>query len=159
MSTTARKISQSRTYLAQIAMPVDANPHGRVHGGTIMTLIDNAAAVVAIRHTRARVMTASVDRIDFRHPVAVGDLIILKASLNHAGRTSMEIGIRVESENLLSGETRHAASAYLTLVALDADGRPAPVPAIIGETAEDERRLAAAARRYEEKKARRRFEG
>lgn len=154
----ARKISLSKALLSQIAMPEDANPHGRIHGGTIMKLIDNSAAVVAMRHTSCKVITASVDKLDFLQPIVVGDLIILKASLNHVGRTSMEIGIKVEAENLLTGDIRHAASAYLTLVALDADGLPTPAPQIICETAEDERRLAAAARRYAEKKARNRAE-
>ncbi len=152
----ARKVSQSRVELAQVAMPGDANPAGNVHGGAIMKLIDNAAAVVAMRHTRHNIVTASIDRLDFHSPVFVGNLIILKASINRVGKASMEIGVRVEAENVMTGEIRHTASAYLTFVALDDDGCPTKAPELISETAEDQRRLAEATERYENRKLRRR---
>ena len=148
----AKKVSQSRVELAQVAMPDDANPAGNVHGGAIMKLIDNAAGVVAMRHTRRNIVTASIDRLDFHHPVFVGNLIILKASINRVGKTSMEVGVRVEAENIMTGEVRHTASAYLTFVALSPDGCPTQVPELISETDEDKRRLAEAIARYETRK-------
>jgi uncharacterized protein (TIGR00369 family) len=148
----AKKVSQSRVELAQVAMPDDANPAGTVHGGAIMKLIDNAAGVVAMRHTRRNIVTASIDRLDFHHPVFVGNLIILKASINRVGNTSMEVGVRVEAENIMTGEIRHTASAYLTFVALSPDGLPTQAPELISETDEDKRRLSEAIARYETRK-------
>jgi acyl-CoA hydrolase len=147
-----KTVSQSSVVLAQVAMPGDANPAGNVHGGTIMKLIDNAAGVVAMRHTRRNIVTASIDRLDFHYPVFVGNLIILKASINRVGKTSMEVGVRVEAEDIITGEVRHTASAYLTFVALDAEGCPTAVPRLISETEEDHRRLADAIARYEQRK-------
>jgi len=120
--------------------PQDANLAGNVHGGVIMRLIDDAAYVVATRHCRCNTVTASIDRMDFHSPVYVGDLVSFKASLNFVGTTSMEIGVRVETENLKTGEISHGVSAYLTYVALDENGKPAPVPPLILETEEDKRR-------------------
>lgn len=148
----AKKVSQSRVELAQVAMPDDANPAGNVHGGAIMKLIDNAAGVVAMRHTHRNIVTASIDRLDFHHPVFVGNLIILKASINRVGKTSMEVGVRVEAEDIMTGEVRHTASAYLTFVALDPDGCPTQAPELISETNEEKRRLDEAIARYETRK-------
>jgi uncharacterized protein (TIGR00369 family) len=120
--------------------PQDANPAGNVHGGVIMKLIDTAAGAVAIRHARSNAVTASIDRLDFFHPVFVGDFVTLRASLNFVGRTSMEVGVRVESENLMTGERRHTSTAYLTYVALDGQGQPLPLPPMILETEEEKRR-------------------
>jgi len=106
-----------------------------------MKYIDETAGVVAFRHSRSNAVTASIDRIIFHHPVFIGNLLTLKACVNMTGRTSMEIGVRVESENLLSGEILHTASAYLTFVALDASGRPTQIPQLIVETDEELRRL------------------
>ncbi|OQX10816.1 MAG: acyl-CoA thioesterase [Desulfobulbaceae bacterium A2] len=113
---------------SHVMMPFHANTAGNVHGGHIMKFIDDAAYVIATRHARSNTVTASIDRLDFHRPVHVGDLLTLKASLNHTGRSSMEIGVRVEAENLQSGAIRHIASAYLTFVALDSKGQPTPVP-------------------------------
>lgn len=143
-----KKISESTVLMAQLMTPEDANPAGNVHGGVIMKLIDNAGGTAAARHSRSNVVTASIDRLHFHHPVYIGNLITLKASLNMVGRTSMEVGVRVEAENLLSGEVRHTASAYLTYVALDSKSRPVRVPPLIIESSEQ-------ARRSEEAKARR----
>jgi acyl-CoA hydrolase len=129
--------------------PADANPAGNVHGGTIMKLIDNAAGVVAFRHSRCNSVTASVDQIDFHYPAFIGDLLTIKASLNLVGRTSMEIGARVESENLLTGQTRHIASAYLTFVSLDNNLKPVLVPGLIFETEKEKQRNQAAQARRE----------
>ena len=136
----ARRISESRVVMAQVMIPQDANPAGNVHGGVIMKLIDTTAAVVASRHARSNTVTVSIDRLDFHHPVYVGDLLFFKGSLNMVGRTSMEVGVRVEAENILTGEIRHTASAYLTFVALDKEGRPAGVPPLIIETEDEIRR-------------------
>ncbi len=148
-----KTVAQSSVVLAQIMFPADTNPAGNVHGGTIMKLIDNAAFVVAARHTGRNAVTASIDRLDFHCPVYLGNLVTLKASMNRAGRTSMEVGVRVEAENLMTGEVKHTASAYLTFVALDADGRPTPVPELAAETDEDKRRFAEAEERYNIRKA------
>ncbi|MBN1473976.1 MAG: acyl-CoA thioesterase [Syntrophaceae bacterium] len=132
-----KKVSDSRVVLAQVMNPADANCSGNIHGGVIMKLIDTAAGVVALRHARANVVTAAIDRIDFHHPVYIGDLLTLKASLNYVGNTSMEVGVRVESENPITGDRRHTASAYLTYVALDRNYRPIQLPPLIMETDED----------------------
>ena len=139
-------------------IPQDVNPAGNVHGGVIMKLIDTAGAVVASRHARCNTVTVSIDRLDFHHPVFVGDLLFFKASLNMVGRTSMEAGVRVESENVVTGEVRHTASAYLTYVALDKDGRPQPVPQLIIETDEEKRRNREAKIRRETRLAERKQE-
>jgi len=135
-----KRIRESAVVLAQVMNPQDANPAGNVHGGVIMKLIDTAAGAAAVKHSRANCVTASIDRLDFHNPVFIGDLVTLRASLNFAGRSSMEVGVRVESENLLTGKVRHTVSAYMTFVALDEQGRPTAIPPLILETPEEERR-------------------
>jgi len=135
-----KRVSESSVIMVQSMSPQDANPSGNVEGGVIMKLIDMAGGIVAQRHARMNAVTASVDRIDFLHPVYVGDVLSLKASLNLVGRTSMEVGVRVEAENPLTGEIRHTASAFLTYVALDKSGRPVETPPLILETDEEKRR-------------------
>lgn len=135
-----KTVEQSTVIMAQVMNPQDANPAGNVHGGVIMKLIDTAAGAVAKRHARSNVVTASIDRLDFHKPVYIGDLVTFKASLNHTGRTSMEIGVRVEAETFMTGEIRHAVSAYLTFVALDEEGRPQEIPQLTLSTDEDKRR-------------------
>ena len=135
-----KKVEESSVVMSQLMSHQDTNLAGNVHGGVIMKLIDTAAGVAAVRHARANVVTASIDRLDFHHPVFVGDLLTLRATLNLVGRTSMEIGVRVETENPLTGVRRHTASAYLTYVALNRDGRPMPLPPLILETEEEKRR-------------------
>lgn len=135
-----RKVSDTSLIVSYLVMPSDTNPAGNVHGGVIMKHIDNTAGIVAYRHARANVVTASIDRLDFHNPAFVGELLTLKASLNYVGRSSMEIGVRVEAENLLSGEVRHIASAYLTFVSLDEQHRPKAVPPVSLETEEACRR-------------------
>jgi uncharacterized protein (TIGR00369 family) len=153
-----KKIKDSSVTIAQVMIPQDVNPAGNVHGGVIMKLIDTAAAVVASRHSRCNTVTASIDRLDFHHPVFVGDLLFFKASLNMVGRTSMEVGVRVEAENLMTGEVRHTASAYLTFVALDKDGRPQAVPPLTVETDDEKRRNREAKTRREMRLAERKQE-
>lgn len=135
-----KSVGETRVSMAQVMNPQDANPAGNVHGGVIMKLIDTAGGTVAVRHARSNVVTAAIDRIDFHGPVFIGDLLTLKASLNFAGRTSMEIGVRVEAENCMTGMVRHTASAYLTFVALDKTGRPMEVPPLLLETDSEKRR-------------------
>ncbi len=154
-----KRCEESRMIMAVQMNPEDANPWGNVHGGVIMKYIDTAGGVVVHRHARRNSVTASIDRLDFHHPVYVGDLLILKASLNWAGRTSMEVGVRVEAENLLTGQIRHTASAYLTFVALDENKKPVEVPPLILETADENRRNCEAQQRRQIRLDQRRREG
>ena len=139
--------SASRTVMSRAMLPSDANPFGNVHGGEVMKLIDSCAGTTAQRHSRSRVVTARIDELSFLAPVYVGDLMTAKASVNDVGSKSMEIGVRVEAENTLTGATVHVASAYLVFVAIDADGRPIPVPPVVAETDDERRRMAAAKER------------
>jgi acyl-CoA hydrolase len=118
----------------------DANNAGNVHGGLIMHLCDEVAGIAAVRHSGSRVVTAAMDRMNFRHPVYVGQLVTVKATVNAAWRSSMEVGVRVESENVRSGEVLHTSTAYLTMVALDDEGNPTGVRPIAPETPEEMRR-------------------
>ncbi len=135
-----KTVQESSVVMAQQMNPQDANPAGNVHGGVIMKLIDTAAGVVASRHARSNVVTASIDRLDFLHPVLVGDFVTLRASLNFVGKTSMEVGVRVEAENLITGERHHTSTAYLTFVAIDEKRRPLALPPLILQTEEQQRR-------------------
>ncbi len=144
-----KKVSETSSTIVYQMLPEDANPAGNVHGGVIMKHVDTCAGVVAIRHARGNAVTASIDRLDFHSPVFIGDLLIVKASLNMVGRTSMEVGVRVAAENLFTGEIRHTASAYLTFVALDKNGSPVAVAPLILETDEDIRRNREAKKRSE----------
>ena len=119
---------------------VDANTAGNVHGGRIMYLCDEAAGLAAVRHCGSRVVTAGMDRMTFLEPVTVGELVTCRATVNAAWRTSVEVGVRVEAENVRAGDVRHVSTAYLTMVALGEDGRPTPVPALEPETDDEERR-------------------
>ena len=128
-------------------MPHHANNLGHVFGGVMLSMMDRTAAVAAFRHSRMNVVTASIDRVDFREPIHVGDLVVMKASVNFVGRTSMEVGVRVEAEELLTGRRRHTNSCYLTFVAVDRNGRPIEMPPVIPETADETRRFQAAQER------------
>ncbi|HCY87584.1 MAG TPA: acyl-CoA thioesterase [Desulfobacteraceae bacterium] len=138
--TDQRCAADSCVTISRIMLPEDANPAGIVHGGAIMKEIDNAAGVVAVRHTRKICVTASIDRLDFHKPAFIGNLVTVKASVNMTGKTSMEIGTRVETEDLLSGKKTHLASAYLTFVALGDDHRPTQVPPLNPATPDETRR-------------------
>ena len=142
MTVEARRVADSQTQLVQWMGVLDANSAGFIHGGSVMKLCDEAAGVVAVKHSRSRVVTAGVDRMAFITPVHVGELLTFAASVNAAWRTSMEIGVRVEAENPRTGERRHTSSAYLTMVAVGDDGRPTEVPELITETDEQRRREA-----------------
>jgi acyl-CoA hydrolase len=134
----------------------DANNAGNVHGGVIMHLCDEVAGIAAVRHSGARVVTAAMDRMTFRHPVFVGQLVTLKATVNAAWRTSMEVGVRVESENVRTGEVLHSSTAYLTMVALDDNGIPTAVPPVAPQTPDEARRAREAQLRRDTRLAERR---
>ena len=133
-------MSETAIVMSQLMLPPDANPWGNVHGGTIMKLLDSAAGVVATRHCRSRVVTARIDEMSFLEPVFIGNVVTIKASVNDTGRTSLEVGVRVEAEDLHSGRTWHVGSAYLIFVSLGEDGKPRAVPPLVPETEDELRR-------------------
>lgn len=137
---TTRCPTDTSLTMAVQMLPSDANAYGNIYGGIIMKHIDSAAGIVALRHVRGNAVTASIDRLDFHCPAHIGDLLMLKASVNLVGRTSMEISVRVEAENLLTGDIWHTASAYLIFVALNMDDRPTPAPPYSPRTPDEMRR-------------------
>lgn len=136
-----KPVRASALEIARLMMPPDANIQGNVYGGAILRLVDEVAGVTAARHARCNVVTASIDRMNFLCPVYIGNLLILKASVNFVGHTSMEIGVRIEAEELKTGKRTHTGSAYLTFVALDAKRKPTMVPAVVPQTAEEKKRF------------------
>ncbi len=151
----AKRVHDSISEYAEFALPNDANGLGNVLGGKVMHLVDLAAAMAALRHARRPVVTASVDSLQFLHPVRIGQLIILRSSVNRVFRTSMEIGVYVQAENMMTGERLHTCSAYLTFVALDEKGRSTAIPPVIPETEDEQRRYRQAGERREYRLARR----
>src|SRR6185503_8237912 len=153
----SKTVRESQHETSELMMPEHANNMGHVFGGVILSMMDKCAAIAAFRHSRAAVVTASIDRVDFREPIHLGDLVVMKASVNFAGRSSMEVGVRVEAEELLTGRRRHTNSCYLTFVAVDRNGRPIEVPELRPETDDELRRNGAAQerrrRRLEERQA------
>jgi acyl-CoA hydrolase len=141
---TPKPVAASKTVFAKSMLPSDANPSGNVHGGEIMKLIDECAGAAAGRHARRRVVTARVDELSFVAPVYVGNLVTARASVNDVGTKSMEVGVRVDAEDILTGKVVHVSSAYLVYVAIDADGRTVPIPPVVAESDEEKRRMAAA---------------
>jgi len=144
-----KHLGESRVTLAQLMQPEHANTLGNVHGGWIMKLVDEAGALACMRHAQKRVVTVAIDSMSFRRPIRIGDLVTLTAEVTLAGRTSMEVEVQVQAENPLSGEPTQTNKAYLVYVALGEDGRPARVPPLVAENAEQESRLEAARRRQE----------
>jgi acyl-CoA hydrolase len=144
---TPKAVRESISEYSELALPNDANGLGNVLGGKVMHLVDLAAALAALRHARRPVVTASVDYMNFLHPVKIGQLILLRSSVNRVFRSSMEIGVKVWVEDLQTGAVRHTSSAYLTFVALDATGQTIPIPPVIPETEDEKRRYEEAARR------------
>jgi acyl-CoA hydrolase len=153
MSEQSKRIRDSRVSLSRVMLPTDANPRGNVQGGVIMKLVDEAGAIAAVRHSRCSVVTVAVDSMTFLSPIYVGNLVTLAASLSYVGRTSMEVEVQVEAENPLTGETTHTNSAYVVYVALDENGRPCEVPALIPETDEERERIARGKKRQAERLA------
>jgi acyl-CoA hydrolase len=135
-----RKVAHSETTLVQLMEITHANVSGIVHGGEVMKLVDTAAGIAAMKHAGGTCVTASVDEMSFLHPVHVGDLVTVRASVNDVGTTSLEVGVRVEVEDVVGGERRHTSSAYLVFVALDERGKPRPVPPLVAETEVELRR-------------------
>jgi uncharacterized protein (TIGR00369 family) len=137
---TPKRAADTHVTLTQLMEVTDANVAGSVHGGVVMRLVDTAGALAAIRHARGLCVTVAIDEMTFLEAVHIGDLLTLQASVNDAGRTSMEVGVRVDALDPLTGRSRHANSAYLVFVAVDADGKPRPVPPLLAETDQEKRR-------------------
>ena len=135
-----RTIAYSRSTTRRLMEVLDANGNGNVHGGSIMRMVDEAAAIVAIRHARRNVVTARVDRFDFLAPAYIGNVVSVNCEMNYVGRTSMEVGVEVLAEDLITGEVRHIASSQVIYVALDEQGRPSAVPPLVPGD-EEERKI------------------
>ena len=148
-----RTVKESQSDMAEVVLPNDANPLGNLLGGRLMHLIDMAAAMAAHRHSRSYTVTASMDHLDFLAPVHVGDLLLLRSSVNRAFHTSMEIGVKCWVESYINGTSRHVSSAYLTFVAVDREGNHVEVPPVLPQTENEKRRYADAGRRRELRKA------
>jgi acyl-CoA hydrolase len=129
--------SESRVTMTELVIPEDTNPTGNIFGGRVMALIDKAAAIVGLRHARTQVATASVDSLTFHSPIRLGSIVVIEARLNAVFRSSMEVGVRVESEEVSTGKRRHTTTAFVTVVSIDAEGRPCPAPPLRLETDED----------------------
>ena len=149
LATMPRPVRDSQSEMAEIVLPNDANPLGALLGGRLMHWIDLAGALAAHRHSRHYVVTAAIDHLDFLFPVRVGDLVILRSSVNRVFRTSMEVGVKAWVENYLEDTSHHVSSAYLTFVAVDEQGKHLVVPAVIPESDEQKRRYEDAGRRRE----------
>ena len=153
----SKPISASRVTLSQLMHPEHANLLGNVHGGWIMKLVDEAAALACMRHAQKKVVTVAIDSMTFRRPIRLGDLIILNAEVSYTGRTSMEAEVHVVAENPITGERTHTNTAYLVYVALDDHGRPTQVAPLKADTEEEKQRMEQATerqkRRLEERKS------
>src|SRR5438552_17767768 len=149
---------ESEAMIAELMMPQHANIMGNVFGGVLLAMVDRVAAVAAIRHARRPAVTVSVDKVDFREPIRVGELVTAMARVNFTGRTSMEVGVKVLAENVLTGDRRHTNSCYVTYVALDENGRPTEVDPIVPETPDEKRRYDRAAKRRAKRVMERRYE-
>ena len=145
----SKSVSSSQVVMTQLVLPSHTNSLDTVFGGTVMSWIDISAAIAAQRHSNKIVVTASIDRLSFIAPIKKGWVVNLKASVNFASRTSMEVGVKVEAENPLTSELFHTASAYLTFVAVDSEGKPSEVPSLVPETEIEKRRFDSAQKRRE----------
>ena len=145
----SKSVSSSQVVMTQLVLPSHTNSLDTVFGGTVMSWIDISAAIAAQRHSNKSVVTASIDRLSFIAPIKKGWVVNLKASVNFASRTSMEIGVKVEAENPITSELFHTASAYLTFVAVDSEGKPSEVPTLVPETIIEKRRFSDAQKRRE----------
>ena len=154
MSDESRTPSESLVVLSQAMSITDANLSGNVHGGVIMKLVDTAAGLAAVKHCRSRVVTVAMDEMVFIEPVYLSDVVTLRAQVNDVGRTSMEVGVRVDAENTMTAERRHVSTAYLVFVALDQAGNPKAVPRLEPQTVEERRRMEEAKIRREHRLAR-----
>lgn len=150
----AKTVRESQTEMSQLMMPQHANIAGTVYGGTLLSIADSVAYVCAARHAGPNCVTVSFDQVDFREPIRIGELVIFKASVNYVGTSSMEIGIRIEAEDLKTGKKRHTNSCYVTMVALNQLGKPVEVPRLVPETEIEKKRFAAGEKRREEARKR-----
>ena len=148
-----KTVSQSRTEMSQLMLPQHANFAGMVYGGAILSIADSVSYVCAARHAGPNCVTVSVDRVDFRQPIRIGELVTFLASVNFTGHSSMEIGIKILAENLGTGQRRHTNSCYITMVCLNDQGRPKEVPRIMPETEEEKRRYEEGRKRHEAARA------
>jgi Acyl-CoA hydrolase len=146
--------SESYSEISRLMLPPDANPMGNVFGGTILKMIDEIGGIVAVRHCRKNVVTASIEHMDFLYPVHIGNLVKLKARLNFVGRSSMEVGVEVYAEDLLKDEIHFTGRAIITLVAIDENGKPTDVPRLKSETEEDKKLFEEGYQRYLARKKR-----
>jgi uncharacterized protein (TIGR00369 family) len=146
---TPKPISASRVILSQLMHPEHANLLGNVHGGWIMKLVDEAGALTCMRHAQRKVVTVTIDSMDFRQPIRIGDLVILNAEVAYTGRTSMEATVEVHAENPITGIQTHTNTAFLVYVALDDSGRPTPVPPLVAETEEEKQKMEQARERQQ----------
>ena len=144
-----KPISSSRVTLSQLMHPEHTNLLGNVHGDWIMKLVDEAGALACMRHSQRKVVTVTIDSMDFRQPIRIGDLVILTAEVSYTGRTSMEASVEVHAENPITGEQMHTNTAYLVYVALDDAGRPTPVPSLVAENEAEQQKLDQARKRQQ----------
>jgi len=158
MTLQPKKVRDSQTVISQLMQLTDANPIGNVHGGVIMRLVDEVGGIAAARHVGRPAVTVAIDSMSFYSPIYVGNLVTLKASLNYVGKTSMEVGVRVEAEDVLTGQVMHTNSAYLVYVALDESGHPVEVPPLIAETPEEKQRMVEGEQRQKERLRKRKAE-
>lgn len=155
-----KPVAASRSEMTEVVLPAQANPLGKLLGGQVMHLVDMVGAMAALRHSNCYVVTASVDYIDFRNAINVGEIVVLESQVNRVFHTSMEIGVEVYSENVLTGERKHTTSAYVTFVAIDSVTRkPTPVRPLIVKTAEERRRFREAGKRRQARLALRQSSG
>lgn len=151
LNRSCKRPSDSYVTVTRIMMPMDANASGNVFGGVILGLIEETAWLAAIKHARCNLVTASIDRMDFLAPVRIGDMLRLEASVNYVHTTSMEVGVRVEAEDPLTGEVRHAGTCFLTYVGLGKDRKPMVLPSLVPESDEEKRRCLDAEQRQRER--------
>lgn len=149
-----KTIESSQLTLVELMLPSYSNFNGKIHGGYILNLMDQVAFACASKHSGQYCVTASVNRVDFLQPIEVGELVSLKASVNYTGRTSMVVGLRIEAENIKTGEKKHCNSSYFTMVAKDDEGNSVPVPGLILDSEESIRRFARSVARQEQSKSR-----
>ena len=154
MATTYKSIEDSQVIMSQLMLPSHSNFNGKIHGGFILSLLDQIAFACASKHSGEYCVTASVDTVDFLAPIEIGELVTMKASINYVGRSSMVVGIRVEAQNIQNGTIKHCNSSYFTMVAKNDRGKTVSIPGLVLKTDEDIRRFVKSFKRFENKKVR-----
>lgn len=157
MEKTFKLVAESKISISQLMLPSHTNFSGKIHGGFILSLLDQIAFACASKHSGAYCVTASVDTVDFLQPIEVGELVTMKASINYVGTTSMVVGIRVEAQNIQTGKVKHCNSSYFTMVAKSDDGKSIPVPGLILKNEEELKRFFKSIKRFEDKKERKEY--